>query len=77
MKRCVFVDRDGTLGGGGYYCHPDEFELYDSTPPAIQMLNENDYKVIVITSQRHIALGEITMKQVVESFYRIQGHLTE
>lgn len=75
MEKCVFVDRDGTLGGDGHFCNPDKFELYDFSSFAIRMLNEVGYKVIVITNQSHIASGGITREQVDNSFYKIQDRL--
>ncbi len=35
-SRAVFFDRDGTLGGQGGFCHPDEFQLFDFAPRAIR-----------------------------------------
>jgi histidinol-phosphate phosphatase family protein len=75
MPRAVFLDRDGTLGGDGNYCHPDEFRLFDDTPPAIRLLNEAGYLTIVITNQTHIARGEISMQQLDASFRRLQAEL--
>lgn len=40
MRRAVFLDRDGTLGGDGAYCHPDAFRLFAAVPRAIRLLNE-------------------------------------
>lgn len=77
MNKAVFLDRDGTLGGDGFYCHPDDFRLYSNTAEAIKLLNENEIKAIVITNQTHIAYGEITLDQVNHSFHRIQKELSE
>jgi histidinol-phosphate phosphatase family protein len=77
MARAVFLDRDGTIGGDGWYCHPDEFMLYPESIPAIKLLNQHGWKVIVVTNQTHIAYGEITLKQVDDSFHRIQMELAQ
>lgn len=75
MRRAVFLDRDGTLGGDGGYCHPDEFRLFAAVPPAIRLLNEAGYLTIVVTNQTHIGHGEITVEQVDASFRRLQAEL--
>ena len=74
-RRAVFLDRDGTLGGDGGYCHPDEFQLFPTAAPAIRLLNDARYKVIVVTNQTHIGRGEITLEQVEASFRRLNAEL--
>lgn len=75
MMTLVFIDRDGTLGGDGGYCHPDDFVLYPESINAIKRLNENGVKAIVITNQSHIASGDITLEQINLSFEQIQREL--
>jgi histidinol-phosphate phosphatase family protein len=75
MQRAVFLDRDGTLGGDGGYCHPDDFRLFGNVPSAIRLLNEAGYVVIVVTNQTHIGHGEITVQQMDASFRRLQTEL--
>ena len=71
MDQAVFLDRDGTLGGDGGFCHPDAFMLYPEAPHAIKLLNEARLKVIVITNQSRIGHGEITLAQVNACFERL------
>ena len=71
----VFIDRDGTLGGDGGYCHPDDFTLYPESVDAIKRLNENNVRAIVVTNQSHVAFGDITLEQVTQSFERLQRQL--
>lgn len=75
MQRAVFLDRDGTLGGDGGYCHPDEFQLFPSAAPAIRLLNDAGYLIIVVTNQTHIGRGEITLEQMAASFRRLNADL--
>lgn len=75
MECAVFLDRDGTLGGDGWYCHPHAFTLFPEAIPAIKMLNDHNLKVLVITNQTHIGHGDITIEQVNASFKRIQQQL--
>jgi histidinol phosphatase-like enzyme len=50
LRRAVLLDRDGTLGGDGGYCHRDVFRLFPPAGPAIRLLNDTGYKVIVVTN---------------------------
>lgn len=75
MYRAVFLDRDGTLGGDGGYCHPDAFQLFPESFEAIRLLNASGLKVVVVTNQTHIGTGEITLAQVEASFRRLQADL--
>lgn len=75
MAQAVFLDRDGTLGGDGGFCHPDVFALYPEAPHAIKLLNDAGLKVIVITTQSRIGHGEISLAQVQACFQRLQVEL--
>jgi D-glycero-D-manno-heptose 1,7-bisphosphate phosphatase len=75
MDQAVFLDRDGTLGGDGGFCHPDAFTLYPQAPHAIKLLNKAGLKVVVITNQSRIGHGEITLAQVNACFERLQVEL--
>lgn len=58
MDKIVFLDRDGTINVEKNYLYkPEEFEFIPGSEKAIQMLNENGYKVIVVTNQAGIARG--------------------
>ena len=65
--RVIFLDRDGTLGGAGGFCHPDEFEFYDFTFEAIKLINQAGFKAIVVSNQSRIAKGQITFSQLENS----------
>ena len=56
--KAVFLDRDGTIGPDVNYCsRPEDFELFPDSGEAIRLLNENGFKVVVITNQSGIARG--------------------
>lgn len=58
MDKVVFLDRDGTINEEmGYINHINRFKIYEFVPAAIRMINENGYKVVVITNQSGIARG--------------------
>ncbi len=57
MKKCVFLDRDGTINIGFNINNPDELELYPFVSEAINKLNNIDYLVVVATNQGGVSLG--------------------
>jgi D-glycero-D-manno-heptose 1,7-bisphosphate phosphatase len=58
VVRAVFLDRDGTIARDVNYCRRvEDFELLPTVPRAIRLLNENYFKVVVITNQSGIARG--------------------
>jgi histidinol-phosphate phosphatase family protein len=75
--RAVFFDRDGTLGGRGGYCHPDEFEFFDFAPRAVKTVRDAGFLAVVITNQSRIAKGQITLEAVQRSFGRLQMQLED
>ena len=53
----VFLDRDGTIGGGNNVVYPGEFQLYDFAKEAIKLLKENNVKIFSFTNQPDISKG--------------------
>lgn len=74
-RRAVFLDRDGTMGGGGGFQHPDTFEMYPFTSQAVALLKSASYLVVMVSNQVRISTGEITIEQVDASFTRIKRDL--
>lgn len=66
--KAVFLDRDGTINvEKGYLYKKEDFDFIEGTQEAIKLLNDNGYKVIVITNQSGIARGfynELDMKKL-------------
>lgn len=59
--KAVFLDRDGTIARDVHYCRrPEDFEILPTVPDAIRLLNENGFKVVVITNQSGVARGYFT-----------------
>ncbi len=55
-QKCIFVDRDGTLNKyRGFIARPEDLELEDTVPEAVNMAHEKGYLVIVITNQPVVA----------------------
>lgn len=56
--KAVFLDRDGTINEEvGYVNHIDRFILLPRVGEAIRTLNQNGFKVVVITNQSGVARG--------------------
>ena len=77
QTRAIFLDRDGTLGGAGGFCHPDEFEFYDCTFEAIKLINQAGFKAVVVTNQSRIAKGEFTFLELQNSIDRLNSSLEQ
>jgi D-glycero-D-manno-heptose 1,7-bisphosphate phosphatase len=65
MNRAVFLDRDGVINrkapGDGYIESPEQLMILPGTVEAIRALNETGYRVLVVTNQRGVARGLITV----------------
>jgi histidinol-phosphate phosphatase family protein len=60
-NKAVFLDRDGTIARDVPYCgRVEDFELLPTVPDAIKLLNNHDFKVVVVTNQSGIARGFFT-----------------
>jgi D-glycero-D-manno-heptose 1,7-bisphosphate phosphatase len=66
-SRAVFFDRDGVINKEiGYLDSLEKVEIISGVSEAIKLLNENDFKVIIITNQSGIARGYFTEKTLIE-----------
>ena len=60
MNKAVFLDKDGTINEDpGYLSHYRDLKLLPHAAPAIKLLNEAGFKVIVISNQSAVARGII------------------
>ena len=59
MKKYILLDRDGVINeeSPAFIKSPDEFLLLENSLEAIALLNQHDYKIIVITNQSGLARG--------------------
>jgi D-glycero-D-manno-heptose 1,7-bisphosphate phosphatase len=64
----VFVDRDGTLNlgaaEGAYITSPEDLALIEGVGPALYRLNTAGIPVFVVTNQRGVARGIMSIEQV-------------
>jgi D-glycero-D-manno-heptose 1,7-bisphosphate phosphatase len=78
MEKAVFMDRDGVIiEDSGYPHERDKIRFLPRVGEAIKALNENGFKVIVITNQAGVARGYFTEETVKEVNRHIQKTLAE
>lgn len=59
--KTVFIDRDGTMGGGSEVIYPGDFKLYSFTKEAFKILKRHKVKIFAFTNQPGISLGKATI----------------
>ena len=73
MNRAVFLDRDGVINRkaaeGDYVTRWEDFHFLSGVPQAIASLNQAGWKVIVISNQRCVAKGLLTVNEL-ETIHR-------
>jgi len=76
--RAVFIDRDGTINANiGYIDSPDRFMMYSGVAEGIRLLNQDGFKVIIITNQSGIARGYFSKETLEKIHYRMKRELSE
>jgi histidinol-phosphate phosphatase family protein len=74
--KAVFLDRDGTIAKNVHYCRRvEDFEILPHVPEAIRLLNQEGYKVVVITNQSGIARGYFTQQTLSSIHEKLTGEL--
>lgn len=75
----AFLDRDGVINqkpeAGEYITAWREFRFLPGSVEAIRSLNEAQVRVIVVTNQRGVALGVMSMEELQEVHRRMQEEL--
>ncbi len=60
-NKAVFLDRDGTINYEvNYLSSVDQLKILPNSAQAINLLNENDFLVIIITNQSGVARGKFS-----------------
>lgn len=66
MNRAVFLDRDGTIiQENNYNYRKDQLRLISKAAGAIKLLNQKDFKTIIITNQAGVAKGYYSEKDTI------------
>lgn len=81
MRKAVFLDRDGVINRQApihdYIKTWDAFEFLPGVAGAIRELNEAGYLVLIISNQRGVARGMMTMETVREIDRRMCAELAK
>ncbi|HLD00886.1 MAG TPA: HAD family hydrolase [Candidatus Nanoarchaeia archaeon] len=74
MHTAIFLDRDGVINEEKHLLHKkDDLVLLPGVAEAIKLLNDHNFKVIVITNQPVVARGLATEEDITE----IHSHMLE
>ena len=77
MNKAIIFDRDGTINIDTGYIHKEKDFVFKPTAiSAIKKLNDNDYRVIVITNQSGIGRG-LYKKEDVDSLHEYINQVLE
>ena len=64
-NKCAFLDRDGVINvDKGYISKISDFKINPGLGKAINLLNKNNFLVIIVTNQSGIGRGLISLKQL-------------
>lgn len=78
MAKAAFLDRDGVIiEDVGYLSNLANIQLLDNVVNSIKKLNDNDYKVIVVTNQSGVARGLFTLDFVTNTHNEIDNKLSQ
>ena len=65
MNKAVFLDRDGVINQkpeeGEYITSWDDFHILPGVADGIALLNKAGYIVVVVTNQRCVAKGQLSV----------------
>lgn len=79
MRPTAFLDRDGTINAkapeGDYVTSWDEFAFLPGAEEAVRLLADAGWRVVVVTNQRGVALGRMSMADVDEIHRRMRERL--
>jgi len=78
MNRCVFFDRDGVVNrspGEGYVERWEDFELLPEFIEVLRAVREWGYEAVVVTNQRGVARGIMTMEALDEIHCNLKATL--
>lgn len=59
MIQAIFIDRDGTIGGGDQEVYPGEFQLFPDVKNSLNQFKRLAKMLITFTNQPGISRGEV------------------
>jgi D,D-heptose 1,7-bisphosphate phosphatase len=76
MRPAVFLDRDGTINVEvNYLSSPEQMQLIDGVPAAIQRLRDAGFAIIVVTNQSGVARGYLTAETLDAIHHKLHTEL--
>ena len=64
-QQAIFLDRDGTINEHvGHLSKIEQLKLFEEAPKAIKLINNSDYRCILVTNQPVIARGECSFQDL-------------
>jgi histidinol-phosphate phosphatase family protein len=76
VQSAIFIDRDGTINEDlGLISDPKNFHLFPEAPLAIRLLNQSNYKTIIVTNQPVVARGDCTEQKLKEIHNKMESLL--
>ncbi|MFH0971167.1 MAG: HAD family hydrolase [Candidatus Micrarchaeota archaeon] len=77
MSKAVFLDRDGTINEEVEYLNDhNKFRFMPGSIKALEMLQKNGYRIILVTNQSGIAKGKISKEQLKKIHDEMKSHLS-
>lgn len=81
VTKCVFFDRDGVVnaspGPGRYVTRQDEFHLLPAFVKCLKVVYRKGHVAAVVTNQRAVAKGLITVEALADIHQRLQNQLEQ
>ncbi|MEI8140356.1 MAG: HAD-IIIA family hydrolase [bacterium] len=80
MKKCIFFDRDGIVNqspGPGYVERWEDFHILPEFVDILRIVTELGYVAIIITNQRGVARGIMTLATLEDMHQRLRATLKE
>jgi D-glycero-D-manno-heptose 1,7-bisphosphate phosphatase len=79
-RRCVFFDRDGIVNkspGDGYVERWSDFHLLSTFVKSLRVVRDMGFDAVVVTNQRGVAIGVMTLETVEDMHRRLRDRLRE
>lgn len=74
----IFLDRDGTINEDpGYLTHPGEIRLLPGVADALRLLQEQGFRLVVVSNQSGVARGFLTEAMLEEIQERLEALLKD
>ena len=80
MKKCVFFDRDGVVNkspGPGYVECWSDFHIMSEFPGILRMVGEMGYVAVIITNQRGVARGVMSLENLEDIHLNLRKTLAD